>query len=105
MVCSTGTIVLSKRGWGTSQLNRPLAATVEGFTMSTIVIAACRLITAHRVMDKLRISRQSFRRLLALGEFPKASSTDGQPRWSEQVVDQWLFANRHTPVTRRRGEK
>jgi predicted DNA-binding transcriptional regulator AlpA len=73
--------------------------------MSTIVIAVSRMITAHRVMDKLKISRQAFHRLLAQGEFPKSSSHDGQPRWSEQVVDQWLFANRHTPVTRKRGER
>lgn len=73
--------------------------------MSTIVAATARLITAHRVMDKLKISRSAFYRMLAQSEFPKPTSINGQPRWSEQMVDQWLFAHKRHPITRQRGAR
>jgi predicted DNA-binding transcriptional regulator AlpA len=73
--------------------------------MSTIPLSSTRMITAHRVMDKLKISRAMLRKLIATGQFPKSSSEVGQARWEEQTVDQWLRSNKQNPVTRRRGEQ
>lgn len=73
--------------------------------MSTIPFAATRMITAHRVMDKLKISRAKLRQLIATGQFPKSSSENGRPKWEEQTVDTWLRSNKQNPVTRRRGEQ
>jgi predicted DNA-binding transcriptional regulator AlpA len=63
------------------------------------------MITAHRVMDKLKISRAKLRELITKGEFPKAVSTEGLPKWPEQTVDTWLDSHKRNPVTRKRGER
>lgn len=75
--------------------------------MSTVPfdIATDRLITAHAVIDRLKISRAALRRLISSGKFPQSQSTAGAARWSEQTVNDWIKVNRRHPVTRRRGER
>ena len=51
-----------------------------------------KLLTVTDIVLLLRISRSTFYKMLANGDFPPASVRlpNGRPRWFQEVVDNWL---------------
>ena len=55
-----------------------------------------QLLTVRAVAAQLAVSRSSVYRMLDGGVFPQAPIRllNGSPRWPQEVVDQWIEANR-----------
>jgi len=64
-----------------------------------------RWLTAHAVMDKLKVSRRTLAQWVRTGVFPAAQYRDDAPRrWSEQVVTHWISTQpRQVNSRRKRG--
>lgn len=50
-------------------------------------------LTIEQVADRLQVSKQTVRRMVARGEFPKPEKLGTKARWPADVVPRW-FAER-----------